>query len=79
MPLPIAKMTAVFLGLLPKPLLTSDQLILLKYDNIPSKKYKTNFDLGLNANKKFEEEIEKYSYNWRSGGQYTRKNNQEIT
>ena len=79
LPLPIAKITAVFLGLLPKPLLTSDQLILLKYDNIPTKKYKTNFDLGLNANKKFEDEIEKYSYNWRSGGQYTKKNNQEIT
>ena len=78
MPLPIAKITAVFLGLMPKPLLTSDQLILLKYDNIPTKKYKTNFDIGLDANKKFEDEIEKYSYNWRSGGQYTRKNNQEI-
>ena len=72
-PLPIAKMTALFLGLLPKPLLTSDQLILLKYDNTPTKKFKTNFDIGLNANKKFEEEIEKYSYNWRSGGQYTKK------
>ena len=51
----------------------------IKKDNIASGKYKTNFDLGLNANKKFEEEIEKYSYNWRSGGQYTRKSNQEIT
>ena len=79
MPLPIAKITAAFLGILPKPLLTLDQLLLLKYDNIPSKKYKTNFDLGLNANKKFEEEIEKYSYNWRSGGQYTRNNSQEVS
>ena len=52
----------------------------MKYDNIPTKKYKTNFDLGFNANKKFEDEIEKYSYNWRTGGQYTRKkNNQEMT
>ena len=40
MPLPIAKMTAVFLGLLPKPLLTSDQLRLLKYDNIHQKSIK---------------------------------------
>ncbi len=78
MPLPIAKMTAVFLGILPKPLLTLDQLSLLKYDNTPSKTYKTNIDFGLSANKKFEEEIEKYSYNWRSGGQYTRNNNQEV-
>ena len=78
-PLPMAKITAIILSLLPKPLLTSDQLRLLKYDNVPTKKNKTNFDLGLDANKKFEDEIEKYSYNWRSGGQYTRKNNQETT
>ena len=30
---------------MPKPLLTMDQLRLLKYDNIVSKKYKTNFDI----------------------------------
>ena len=71
-PLPIAKISAFLLGLLPKPLLTSDQLRLLKYNNVPSNKYKTNFDLGFKANKKFEIEIEKYSYNWRSGGEYTR-------
>tara|TARA_S200000501_G_C20809928_1_gene737894 strand:+ start:185 stop:1147 length:963 start_codon:yes stop_codon:yes gene_type:complete len=78
MPLPIAKMTAVFLGLLPKPLLTLDQLRLLKYDNIPTGIYKTNFDFGLKANKQFEKEIEKYSYNWRTGGQFTRNKNQKI-
>ena len=79
LPLPVAELTARLFEIMPKPLLTRDQLKLLKYDNIPSKKYKTNFDFGLNANKKFEEEIEKYSYNWRSGGQYTRNNSQEVS
>ena len=36
LPLPIAKLSAKFFQLLPKPLLTEDQLKLLKYDNIPS-------------------------------------------
>ena len=40
----IAKMSAFFLGQLPKPLLTQDQLRLLKYDNVASGKYKTNFE-----------------------------------
>ena len=77
-PLPIAKISAFLLGLLPKPLLTSDQLRLLKYNNVPSNKYKTNFDLGFKANKKFEIEIEKYSYNWRSGGEYTRNKDLKL-
>ncbi len=75
LPLSIAKMSAKILERLPKPLLTTDQLNLLKYDNIASGKYKTNFDLGYNANKLFFNEIEKYSYNWRSGGQYTKNIN----
>jgi len=78
-PLPIARISAFLLGLLPKPLLTSDQLKLLKYNNVPSNKYKTNFDLGFKANKKFEIEIQKYSYNWRSGGEYTRNKNLKVS
>ena len=78
-PLPIAKISAFLLGLLPKPLLTSDQLRLLKYNNVPSNKYKTNFDLGFKANKKFQIEIEKYSYNWRSGGEYTRNKDLKLS
>ena len=50
-----------------------DQLRLLKYDNIVSKKYKRNFDLKINANKKFENEINQYSFNWTSGGQFSKK------
>ena len=48
----IAKISAKVLELLPNPLLTQDQLILLKYDNIKSGIYKTNNDLGIIAKKK---------------------------
>ena len=77
-PLTFAKFGAKIFELMPKPLLTSDQLNLLKYDNVASGKYKTNFDLGLNAERKFDNEVEKYSYNWRSGGQFSKKNNSNI-
>ena len=75
MPLPIAKISAKILQLFPKPLLTEDQLNLLKYDNCKSGKYKNNFDLGFNTLKKFENEIDKDSYNWRTGGQFSKRNN----
>ena len=71
LPLVIAKMTAKIFEIMPNPLITVDQINLLKYDNTPSGKYKTNFDLGLNANRIFDEEIEKYSFNWRDGGQFS--------
>ena len=54
-PTPIAKLTAKFLQLMPKPLLTEDQLRLLKYDNISSGKYKTNFEIGVPSIKKFDD------------------------
>ena len=73
LPLPLAKINAKLFGMLPKPLLTMDQLKLLKYDNIISKKYKTNFDLKLEANKKFDDEINRYSFNWTTGGQFSKK------
>ena len=38
-PLPLAKLSAKFFQLFPKPLLTEDQLTLLKYDNIKSGNY----------------------------------------
>ncbi len=74
LPLFIAKITAKILQILPKPLLTEDQLKLLKYNNVSSGNYKTNFDLGFKADKIFNIEINKYSYNWRSGGQYSKNN-----
>ena len=73
LPLPLAKFNAKLFQLMPKPLLTLDQLRLLKYDNIVSRKYKTNFDLKMYANKKFDEEINRYSYNWKIGGQFSKK------
>ena len=73
LPLPIAKLTAKFLQLLPNPLLTEDQLIMLKYDNCKTKNYKNNFDLGYIPKRIFENEINKYSYNWKTGGQYANK------
>ena len=73
MPLPIARMSAKFFQLFPKPLLTEDQLKLLNYDNIISGKYKTNFEIGVSSEKKFSEEIIKYSFMWKEGGQFSTK------
>ena len=72
LPLPIAKINARLFQLMPKPLLTLDQLKLLKYDNVVSHKYKTNLDFKMQANKKFQDEIKRYSYNWTSGGQFSK-------
>ena len=74
LPLPLAKISAKIFQLLPNPLLTEDQLNLLKYDNIKSGNYKTNYDLGFNTNKIFKSEVNKYSFNWRTGGQFAKQN-----
>ena len=76
----IASLTAKIFQLMPNPLLTEDQLKLLKYDNITSGKYKTNSDIGVPSKKTFYDEVKKYSYMWREGGQfstdkYTNENN----
>ena len=71
MPLPIAKLSARFLEIMPQPLLTRDQLKLLKYNNISSGKYKTNFDIGVPSLRYFDNEVKKYSYMWRDGGQFS--------
>ena len=73
-PLIFGKTIAKVFQLMPKPLLTEDQLRLLKYDNVTSGKYKTNFDIGLPAKSLFETEVEKYCYMWREGGQFSKKN-----
>ena len=73
MPLPIARMSAKFFQLFPKPLLTEDQLKLLNYDNIISGKYKTNYEIGISSEKKFSDEITKYSFMWKEGGQFSTK------
>ena len=73
LPLFLAKIIIFFLEKLPKPLITYDQLTLLKYDNISCKEYKSNFDIGYKTKLKFEDEIKKYSYMWREGGEYSKK------
>ena len=70
-PLFVAQFTAHFFELMPNPLLTRDQLRLLKYDNVSSGKYSTNFDIGLPSLKYFDEEVKKYSYMWKEGGQFS--------
>ena len=70
-PLPIAKFSAKLLQLFPKPLLTEDQLKLLKYDNVLSGKYKSNSDVGAPSKLFFKDEVKKYSFMWRDGGQFS--------
>ncbi len=70
-PLPLANLSAKIFQLLPKPLLTEDQLKLLKYDNVTSGKYKTNSDIGVPSGRFFSNEVKKYSFMWREGGQFS--------
>ena len=72
-PLFFAKIIIFFLEKLPKPLITQDQLTLLKYDNVISNEYKSNLDIGYKTKLRFEDEIKKYSYMWREGGEYSKK------
>ncbi len=73
LPLPIAKLTAKFFQILPKPLLTEDQLRLLKYDNVLSGKYASNTQIGVPPKRYFKKEVEKYCFMWKDGGQYSTK------
>ena len=83
LPLTLAEISASLFEIMPNPLLTRDQLRLLKYDNTATGKYKNNFDIGTPSLRYFDEEVKKYSYMWREGGQfstekYASKNDQEI-
>ena len=71
MPFPLAVISARIFQLMPNPLLTLDQLRLLKYDNILSGKYKSNFDIGMPSRKYFNDEVKKYCFMWRDGGQFS--------
>ena len=73
LPFVLAKFSAKIFEILPNPLLTVDQLRLLKYDNVKSGKYKTNMEIGAPSVKLFEDEIEKYCYMWRDGGKFSTK------
>ena len=70
-PLLIAEFSAKLFELMPKPILTRDQLKLLKYDNVASGKYKTNSEIGIPSKRYFTEEVKKYCYMWRDGGQFS--------
>ena len=71
MPLFFAKIIASAMEILPKPLLTRDQLNLLNFDNISSGSYDTNSSIGVPSKKLFSEEVKKYCYMWRDGGQFS--------
>ena len=75
LPLFLAKLSAIFFQLLPNPLLTLDQLKLLRYNNVASGKYKTNFDIGIPSICRFDVEVEKYAFMWKESGQFSRKKN----
>tara|TARA_B100000401_G_scaffold399291_1_gene310393 strand:+ start:869 stop:1813 length:945 start_codon:yes stop_codon:yes gene_type:complete len=72
-PLILAKLSALFFQFFPSPLITLDQIRLLKYDNVKSGKYKTNFDIGFKDLKNFNEEVEKYCHMWKKGGEFSKK------
>ena len=73
MPISVAKFTAHVFELLPKPMITNDQLRLLKYDNVLSGMHKSNIDLNLECSSKFLIEVNKYSYMWKNEGEYSKK------
>ena len=76
-PLPIADFSTKIFEIMPRPILTQDQLRLLKYNNIASGKYKTNSDIGVPSVRYFDEEVKKYCYMWRDGGQFSRDNSSD--
>ena len=70
-PIKIAQLSAGLFELMPNPLITKDQIRILKYDNISSGKYKTNSDIGVPSKRYFNDEVKKYCYMWREGGQFS--------
>jgi NADH dehydrogenase len=71
MPLPfgLAMFKAFFLQLAPKPLLTPDQVRLLKHDNVVSPTALTLADLGITANS-VEAEVPAYLWRFRAKGEF---------
>ena len=71
MPIPfgIAKFQSYFLQMMPNPLLTPDQVEILKYNNIVSGDYPTLKDLGISGTA-IQSILPKYIYRFRAGGQF---------
>ena len=70
-PFSLAKFQAKILQLLPKPPLTTDQVEMLKYDNIVTNKYPTLKDLKINP-KTIESVLPNYIWRFRKGGQFAK-------
>jgi NADH dehydrogenase len=70
-PFKFARFQAKILQLLPKPLLTTDQVEMLKYDNIVTNKYLTLKDLKINP-KTIESVLPNYIWRFRKGGQFAK-------
>ena len=69
MPFSLAKFNSYFLQMMPNPLLTPDQVEMLKYNNIVSGEYPTLKDLGINGTT-LKSILPKYIYRFRKGGQF---------
>ena len=70
-PLPLAEISARILEIMPQPILTMDQLKFLKYNNVLSGKYKSNSEIGIPSVRYFNDEVKKYCFMWRDGGQFS--------
>ena len=68
-PFGFAKFQSYFLQVMPHPLLTPDQVELLKYNNIVSGNYPTLKDLGITGTP-IKNILSKYIYRFRTGGQF---------
>jgi NADH dehydrogenase len=68
-PFSLAKFQSYFLQMLPNPLLTPDQVEVLKYNNIVSGEYPTLEELGISG-ETIQSILPKYIYRFRTGGQF---------
>ena len=68
-PFSAARFQSYFLQMLPNPLLTPDQVELLKYNNIVTGEYPVLKDLGI-AGTTIQSILPKYIYRFRTGGQF---------
>ena len=68
-PFGVAKFQSYFLQMMSNPLLTPDQVEMLKYNNIISGEYPTLEDLGISG-KTIQSILPKYIYRFRTGGQF---------
>ena len=68
-PFGVAKFQSYFLQMMPNPLLTPDQVEMLKYNNVVSGDYPTLKDLGITGTT-IQSILPKYIYRFRTGGQF---------